>query len=468
MSSRWGFNRKRRLDFRVTLVIHELTNYPHSNGFLFVKWTDKGDGQNAFTRRVAPRGQSIYWNEQFDISCKLYVNNKTNMIEPHIIHLSVRQESPSGFERVGTVDVDLAEYVGSRMQVTRRYLLRSSAFNSVLEVAIKTQQTTGDPMFRSPDVVGHTRASTAPDRLSGSSSSFADPLSSAVTSDRDRSAVGMRSVAVPSVEPGSSSAAPDADRKKGGLFGSGMGLRRRLRSRSDSDMTGMADVAGGGGGDRPRLDSLRLLDSGDGVFVSARTGLEMDQGGADNSYYVYGEESDIAVVVQGDDPAGAVGPSVAASVDANSPPPPRAVVSAVAAARPPLSPAPRPAGGAPHSARRHPSSAVVAAATASSTETAVGGGGAAGTTIVAGSSGGRRPVNLRSVDMSGGVGGGGGRLDGRRMRMRGLGNNDAASSPHHVRALSKSSAVDVVNDILGLQLNGALSPPSRASSLQHQ
>jgi hypothetical protein len=148
---------KRELRFKIELCIHELTHIPAPNGTLFVKWKTPGGMISGETRRQRIQDHTVRWTETFEFDCTVTVDNASNVVDSCPIRISIRQETTSaaGFERIGVVTVDMAEYVSSR-ESTRRYLLEMSNLNSNLKISVRCQQTSGDPMFKCRTAQTHT------------------------------------------------------------------------------------------------------------------------------------------------------------------------------------------------------------------------------------------------------------------------------------------------------------------------
>ena len=77
------------------------------------------------------------------------VNNSTNLVEPCMLSLWVKQldAKTNKFERVGDVELNLSEFLSSN-ETSRICLLHNSKMNSSLMLTIRTRQFSGDPMYR--------------------------------------------------------------------------------------------------------------------------------------------------------------------------------------------------------------------------------------------------------------------------------------------------------------------------------
>jgi hypothetical protein len=165
---------KRELRFKIELCIHELTHIPQPNGTLFAKWKTPGGVISDETSKQRIQNHTVRWAESFEFECSVSVDNASNIVDSCPVRISIRQETnnAAGFERIGVVIVDLAEYVSSR-ESTRRYLLQMSNLNSNLKITVRCQQTSGDPMFKCRTAQTHTDDDTMLGMSEDSEGSFA-------------------------------------------------------------------------------------------------------------------------------------------------------------------------------------------------------------------------------------------------------------------------------------------------------
>eukprot|EP00051_Salpingoeca_urceolata_P021312 m.332044 g.332044 ORF g.332044 m.332044 type:complete len:278 (-) comp19775_c3_seq1:3346-4179(-) len=147
---------KQKLRFSVTLELCQLLSVPYVTGIVFLKAKlPKGDFSEE-TKRVPISNHTVTWNQTFTFPCKMTTRD-SGELNPCICRVSVRKESQGGqsFEKLGAVDINLAEYAGAGT-VDRRYLLRGDAKtgsrldNSMLDVKVSLTLTQGDPCFKAP------------------------------------------------------------------------------------------------------------------------------------------------------------------------------------------------------------------------------------------------------------------------------------------------------------------------------
>jgi hypothetical protein len=91
----------------------------------------------------------VRWEESNDIFCDLTVDLETDLLDPFSIRLSVREETeaPGKFNRVGIVDLNVAEFAG-RKSSSRAFSLSNSRINARLKVTLSLLQLSGDPFFK--------------------------------------------------------------------------------------------------------------------------------------------------------------------------------------------------------------------------------------------------------------------------------------------------------------------------------
>ena len=154
--------KKRKLRFEVTLTLRELTNVAtHSAAAVWVRVKCPGCA-TVESRRQKVEEQAVAWGEEgesFPMVVNMAVDDASNVVDSFIVRLSVRAATATAvggaaggggnakFERLGVVNVDLAELVGVR-ETARGFLLEESSFNAVLKVSLTVRQVAGDAMFR--------------------------------------------------------------------------------------------------------------------------------------------------------------------------------------------------------------------------------------------------------------------------------------------------------------------------------
>lgn len=155
--------RKKKFKFDVKLCIQELNSIPLLNGVLFCKARLLGGGDfSGLTPRGNVVSHCVKWPTHFGFSSKLSASPSTGILETCLCRISVRKEVKGGksHEKLGYVDINLAEYAGSG-SVTRRYILegygdtlRQRQDNSILKITASMTLTSGDPLFK-PQVSSH-------------------------------------------------------------------------------------------------------------------------------------------------------------------------------------------------------------------------------------------------------------------------------------------------------------------------
>lgn len=148
--------KKKKFKFDVTLSIQELNNVPFVTGALFCKARLLTGGDfSSQTQRANIASHSVKWGSSFNFSCKLSSAPGTGILETCMCRVSVRKEIKGGksHEKLGYVDVNLAEYAGSG-EVSRRYILEGyegkthRQDNSILKINALMTLTSGDPLFK--------------------------------------------------------------------------------------------------------------------------------------------------------------------------------------------------------------------------------------------------------------------------------------------------------------------------------
>uniref|UniRef100_H3B032 C2 NT-type domain-containing protein n=1 Tax=Latimeria chalumnae TaxID=7897 RepID=H3B032_LATCH len=151
-----GFlTRKKSMKFRVTFELDSLTNIPFMNGILFCKIRLVDGRFNGNSSREQIRAHSVFWRKSFQFDCQISVRLPSGILNNCICRVSVRKEIKGGksYQKLGFVDLNLAEFAGSGYTVRHSILERygtspSKADNSILKVAVCMQLLSGDPCFK--------------------------------------------------------------------------------------------------------------------------------------------------------------------------------------------------------------------------------------------------------------------------------------------------------------------------------
>ena len=157
--------KKRKLRFEVQLTLQELTNVATRDASVWVKVKCPGCAA-VESRRTKLADQAVVWGETFPLVCNMTVDDASNVVDSLVVRLSVRAAAVAtgggaaaaaaaggggggggAFERLGVVNIDLAELVGVR-ETERGFLLEEASFNAVLKVGLAVHQVAGDAMFR--------------------------------------------------------------------------------------------------------------------------------------------------------------------------------------------------------------------------------------------------------------------------------------------------------------------------------
>lgn len=152
--------KKKKLKFTVDMIIEELSRVSLLNGVFFCKTRliSGGHGDfNELTSREHIESNCVKWKRgNFTFDCKLSASPTTQILETCLCRISVRKEVRGGrsYDKVGYVDVNLAEYAGAG-KVTRQYILegyhdgkKSRLDNCILKISANMTLTSGDPLFK--------------------------------------------------------------------------------------------------------------------------------------------------------------------------------------------------------------------------------------------------------------------------------------------------------------------------------
>ncbi|KAK2565956.1 Protein FAM102B [Acropora cervicornis] len=148
--------KKKKFKFDVNFKLNELSSVPFVSGVLFAKMRLLEGGSFAsYSTREEVGNHCVKWGKDFNFSCKMTANVSTGVLDACNYRVSIRKETKGGKAHIklGFVDVNLAEFAGSA-STTKRYILEGyddktvRQDNSILEVAVKMQLTSGDPLFK--------------------------------------------------------------------------------------------------------------------------------------------------------------------------------------------------------------------------------------------------------------------------------------------------------------------------------
>jgi len=149
--------KKKKFIFGVDLEVQELTSITFVTGVVFCKVRQINGGSfSALTSRRSVVDHSARWGSSFKISCKMVANSSTGILETCLCRVSVRKEVKGGkaFEKLGYVDINLAEFAGCG-STSRNYILEGYSDNkdqrqdnSILKLKINMTLTSGDPLFK--------------------------------------------------------------------------------------------------------------------------------------------------------------------------------------------------------------------------------------------------------------------------------------------------------------------------------
>ncbi len=149
-TSKRGSKKGRKLEFAIVVHVHSLNNFPlGSDGVFFKLKQPDGSQKPHWSQTYFFSNNAVSFEESVPLMASMTVDSATNVIQSHVLRLSIRQLTTKSFQRLGVVLVDLAELANQR-ETTRRYLLENSRYNASLLLSIKTQQTQGDPQFICP------------------------------------------------------------------------------------------------------------------------------------------------------------------------------------------------------------------------------------------------------------------------------------------------------------------------------
>ncbi|EPX71725.1 uncharacterized protein SOCG_03661 [Schizosaccharomyces octosporus yFS286] len=136
----------RRPTFEVHLKIQDLSNIPLVTGLAFIKWnldgvhTRESSGQ---TKWEPVLEHKVVWVYDTTIAVR-FVIDQTNTLRERFLNFQIYSDShsSSGIVRLGSLKINLAEYVGVGMD-SRKYLLSDSKINATLRIGIGLKQLSG-------------------------------------------------------------------------------------------------------------------------------------------------------------------------------------------------------------------------------------------------------------------------------------------------------------------------------------
>ncbi|KAI9015669.1 EEIG1/EHBP1 N-terminal domain-containing protein [Phycomyces nitens] len=133
--SHFFISKHRKVDYEISILIHDLKNVPLVSGLYHIRWRMKhASHTNGSTQRAPIKDHSIYWNHPISTMVQLVID-KQHVLSQCEFKLEIYQELGSGkeAEMIGSLAVNLAEYATTGL-TTRRYLLDQCKFNSTLKV----------------------------------------------------------------------------------------------------------------------------------------------------------------------------------------------------------------------------------------------------------------------------------------------------------------------------------------------
>lgn len=100
------------------------------------------------------KNHAVKWSQKFNFVCKMSANASNGVLDPCNLRISVRKEIKGGrsYQKLGFIDLNLAEFAGSGL-TSSRYLLegydaKHRQDNSMLQVSIKMYMLSGDVLFK--------------------------------------------------------------------------------------------------------------------------------------------------------------------------------------------------------------------------------------------------------------------------------------------------------------------------------
>lgn len=148
--------KNRRPKFLVHLSIEDLTNIPLVSGLVHVRWHLKDSIRSEArgkTERSAIKDHKVEWDYENSWNVRMVID-RSNKLQEAVLIFEVYQEMYGGKERhaLGTLELNLAEYVENSESSSQRYLLQNSKVNSTLRLGLYLEQLSGDTDFEAPEL----------------------------------------------------------------------------------------------------------------------------------------------------------------------------------------------------------------------------------------------------------------------------------------------------------------------------
>ncbi|XP_044761345.1 uncharacterized protein LOC123318709 isoform X2 [Coccinella septempunctata] len=149
--------KKKKYKFQVDICLEELLEVPFISAVLFAKLRllDGGSFQDHSSREEV-KDHKVSWGAKFSFPCKMLANASTGVLERCVLRISIRKESKGGrsFNKLGFVDLNLAEYAGAGITYKKALLVgydaRHRQDNSMLKFSIAMNMLSGDVLFKVP------------------------------------------------------------------------------------------------------------------------------------------------------------------------------------------------------------------------------------------------------------------------------------------------------------------------------
>ncbi|XP_078384558.1 EEIG family member 2-like isoform X2 [Oculina patagonica] len=161
--------KKKKFKFDVNFKLNQLSSVPFVSGVLFAKMRLlEGGNFTSFSTREEVGNHCVKWAKDVTFPCKMTANVSTGVLDTCNYRVSIRKETKGGKSHIklGFVDINLAEFAGSASFTTKRYILEGyedktlRQDNSILEVEVSMQLTSGDPLFKVPYAPSHNQVTT--------------------------------------------------------------------------------------------------------------------------------------------------------------------------------------------------------------------------------------------------------------------------------------------------------------------
>lgn len=152
-------SKKRRIQFKCKFTIESLEEVPINASLVHVEWHCRKTKHVILPKdKLCTEGRThgkpvvknrVVWQQFFEASVTIFVNEKTNCLEHCFLDLKIISQKTinSQQEKLGKVEVDISEYALSP-KCTRSYLLRDSLLNSTLKLTLEMIQESGDRFFK--------------------------------------------------------------------------------------------------------------------------------------------------------------------------------------------------------------------------------------------------------------------------------------------------------------------------------